>query len=79
MNEKKAQMLEAPISGGLEALKKGQMTVYIAGEKDVAEKVNVQEFNCTINNASNLLHCPFVIHTLDYALFPISTYVYERL
>ena len=32
-------MLEAPITGGLEALKKGQMTVFIAGEKDVAEQV----------------------------------------
>ena len=32
-------MLEAPITGGLEALKKGQMTVFIAGEKDVAQQV----------------------------------------
>jgi 3-hydroxyisobutyrate dehydrogenase-like beta-hydroxyacid dehydrogenase len=32
-------MLEAPITGGLEALKKGQMTVFMAGDKDLAEKV----------------------------------------
>ena len=33
-------MLEAPITGGLEALKKGQMTVFMAGEKDLAEQVS---------------------------------------
>jgi hypothetical protein len=32
-------MLEAPITGGLEALKKGQMSVFMAGEKDLAEEV----------------------------------------
>lgn len=32
-------MLEAPITGGLEALKKGQMTVFMAGDKDLAEMV----------------------------------------
>ena len=37
---KGAQMLEAPITGGLEALKKGQMSVFMAGEKDLAEMVN---------------------------------------
>ena len=36
---KKAHVLEAPITGGLEALKKGQMTVFMAGEKDLAEQV----------------------------------------
>jgi 3-hydroxyisobutyrate dehydrogenase-like beta-hydroxyacid dehydrogenase len=33
-------MLEAPITGGLEALKKGQMSVFMAGEKDLAEEVS---------------------------------------
>ncbi|XP_045618258.1 2-hydroxy-3-oxopropionate reductase [Procambarus clarkii] len=32
-----AHVLEAPITGGLEALKKGQMVVYLAGERSVAE------------------------------------------
>jgi len=32
------QMLEAPVTGGLEALKKGQMTVFLAGEKALADE-----------------------------------------
>ena len=32
-------MLEAPITGGLEALKKGQMGVFLAGEKSVADEM----------------------------------------
>merc|ERR1712080_583209 len=32
------KMLEAPITGGLEALKKGQMTVFMAGDEAVAEE-----------------------------------------
>ena len=36
---KGARLLEAPITGGLEALKKGQMTVFMAGENDLAEEV----------------------------------------
>ena len=40
VNTKGAFMLEAPITGGLEALKKGQMTVFMAGEKDLAEQVS---------------------------------------
>jgi NAD binding domain of 6-phosphogluconate dehydrogenase len=39
VNAKGARMLEAPITGGLEALKKGQMSVFMAGEKDLAEEV----------------------------------------
>ena len=31
--------MEAPITGGLEALKKGQMTVFIAGDPKVADLV----------------------------------------
>jgi len=42
MNEeviaKGGRMLEAPITGGLEALKKGQMTVFMAGDEAVAEE-----------------------------------------
>jgi len=34
-----AKMLEAPVTGGLEALKKGQMTVFLAGEKPVADEM----------------------------------------
>jgi len=34
-----ARMLEAPITGGLEALKKGQMTVFMAGEKPLADEM----------------------------------------
>jgi 3-hydroxyisobutyrate dehydrogenase-like beta-hydroxyacid dehydrogenase len=40
VNAKGAQILEAPITGGLEALKKGQMTVFMAGERDLAELVS---------------------------------------
>lgn len=32
-------MLEAPVTGGLEALKKGQMTVFLAGEKEIADEL----------------------------------------
>jgi 3-hydroxyisobutyrate dehydrogenase len=32
------RMLEAPVTGGLEALRKGQMTVFLAGEKLLAEE-----------------------------------------
>merc|ERR1740128_98998 len=43
MNElvklKGGRMLEAPVTGGLEALKKGQMTVFMAGENTLAEEV----------------------------------------
>lgn len=39
VNEKGAQLLEAPITGGLEALAKGQMTVFMAGDKQLAELV----------------------------------------
>jgi hypothetical protein len=46
-------MLEAPITGGLEALKKGQMTVFLAGEKDLAEEVSICSF--TLINATHLL------------------------
>ena len=37
VSEKKAHLMEAPVTGGLEALKKGQMTTLVAGEKDVFE------------------------------------------
>ena len=33
------RMLEAPITGGMEALKKGQMTVFLAGERSLADEV----------------------------------------
>ena len=42
--EKKAHVIEGPITGGLEALKKGQMTVFLAGDKDIAEKVNYSAY-----------------------------------
>ena len=32
---KGGRMLEAPVTGGLEALKKGQMTVFLAGDKTI--------------------------------------------
>ncbi len=35
------QKLHEPSISGLEALKKGQMTVFMAGEKDLAETVNI--------------------------------------
>lgn len=35
-----AHVLEAPITGGLEALKKGQMVVHVGGSREVAEAVN---------------------------------------
>ena len=39
VKDKKAHVMEAPITGGLEALKKGQMTVFMAGDKVLAEQV----------------------------------------
>ena len=36
---KGAFAIEAPITGGLEALKKGQMTVLMAGDKDKVKEV----------------------------------------
>lgn len=38
---KGAQCLEAPITGGLEALSKGQMTVFMAGQQQLAEEVSI--------------------------------------
>ena len=43
VKDKNASVMEAPITGGLEALKKGQMTVFMAGEKDLAEQVSLTE------------------------------------
>jgi len=37
--KKGGRMLEAPVTGGLEALKKGQMTVFLAGDKDLATEM----------------------------------------
>ena len=37
--EKGADLLEAPVTGGLEALKKGQMTVLMSGNKKLADEV----------------------------------------
>ena len=39
VEERGGKMLEAPVTGGLEALKKGQMTVFIAGDEGVAKQV----------------------------------------
>jgi len=39
LTEKGAHLLECPITGGLEALKKGQMAVWVAGNKDAYTKV----------------------------------------
>ena len=39
VQDKGAWCLEAPITGGLEALSKGQMTVFMAGEQQLAEEV----------------------------------------
>jgi len=39
VKSKGGRMLEAPVTGGLEALKKGQMTVFMAGEDGLAEEV----------------------------------------
>ena len=41
MSKKGAFMLEAPITGGLDALKKGQMAVWVAGPKDVFMEVRI--------------------------------------
>ena len=37
--KKGGRMLEAPVTGGLEALKKGQMTVFMAGDQDLADEM----------------------------------------
>jgi len=43
-------MLEAPVTGGLEALKKGQMTVFVAGEDSLAKQVQpmLEEIYCNV-------------------------------
>lgn len=50
VKEKGGRMLEAPVTGGLEALKKGQMTVFMAGEKDLAETVRpmLEDIYCNV-------------------------------
>ena len=40
--QKGGRMLEAPVTGGLEALKKGQMTVFLAGDKGGDWRVNTK-------------------------------------
>ena len=42
---KGAFAIEAPITGGLEALKKGQMTVLMAGDKDKVKEVMQRNLN----------------------------------
>ena len=37
--KKEAHVLECPITGGLHALQKGQMAVWVAGEKNIFESV----------------------------------------
>ena len=37
--EKGAFLLEAPITGGLDALRKGQMAVWVAGDKTTFKEV----------------------------------------
>jgi len=39
VKDKGGHLLESPVTGGLEALKKGQMTTLVAGEKDVFEYI----------------------------------------
>ena len=39
VQDKGARLLEAPITGGLEALAKGQMTVFMAGDEQLAKMV----------------------------------------
>ena len=36
---KEAYAIEAPVTGGLEALKKGQMTVFLAGDEKMSKMV----------------------------------------
>jgi len=50
VKEKGGRMLEAPVTGGLEALKKGQMTVFMAGEKDLADTVRpmLEDIYCNV-------------------------------
>ena len=36
---KGAYAIEAPVTGGLEALKKGQMTVFLAGDENMSKMV----------------------------------------
>ena len=41
LDTKGAKMLEAPITGGMEALRQGQMAVWVAGDKDIYEQVHI--------------------------------------
>ena len=38
---KGADFLEAPITGGMDALRQGQMVAWVAGDKDIFEQVNL--------------------------------------
>jgi len=38
-----ARFLEAPITGGMDALKKGQMVAWVAGDKEAYEKVRINK------------------------------------
>ena len=61
VKDKKAHVLEAPITGGLEALKKGQMTVFMAGDKDLAEDV------------SRYINITFLCHRYFYLILKNNT------
>ena len=39
VERKGSYMLESPITGGLDALRKGQMVAYVGGRKDVVDAV----------------------------------------
>jgi len=75
------KMLEAPVTGGLEALRKGQMTVFLAGEKPLADEYMplMESIYCNViytgkmgtalipKVLSNMLTC---VHNLRCRLFP---------
>ena len=45
VREKGAHMLESPVTGGMDALRLGQMATWVAGEKEIYEKVPCTSIN----------------------------------
>ena len=52
--EKGSSILEAPITGGMDALKKGQMAVWVAGDKEAYLEVGEIQYIKVIQSLLNI-------------------------
>ena len=73
---KGAHLLEAPVTGGLEALRKGQMTVLVAGENDVFEYIRpileTNYMNIIFTGGSGTALIPKAISNVIAAMFCVA-------